>query len=329
MTHILGQHVSHLVDGQIAVQLASIAYGLETNSKQIFPSGWSLAWKPDAAVHGIYAYVANNDDGSQYVVAIRGSLLELSWAGFYNWIDVDLDVLKQDTWVYPPPSSSAKEYPKVSRGSTNGLGWFNKLTSGGAEIGQFILGLPKGVSVGVTGHSLGGGLATVVAPWLQYQAHQAKQPIGSMPVYTFAAPAVGNEQFAQAYDAQFPKSFRYHNVLDLVPSFAVVGDVIIAGVLYSPKINSFDCKVKLGDSTVNLVEAFFGVGSGIKVAEITEGFETAASSYTQTNARRGDNPLNQNYTFGPIDPNECACLQYFHQVGFQHSIANYMKFLGV
>ncbi|WP_235680189.1 lipase family protein [Paenibacillus albicereus] len=63
----------------------------------------------------------------------------------------------------------------------------------------------------LTGHSLGGALATLAALDL------AKNGPGRNPiVYTFAAPRVGDSEFAESYAKAVPRSFRLANSNDIV-----------------------------------------------------------------------------------------------------------------
>jgi triacylglycerol lipase len=64
----------------------------------------------------------------------------------------------------------------------------------------------------VTGHSLGGALATLAA--LDIANHT---PFHRPKVYTFGAPRVGNPSFAAAYDAKVKESMRIVNVHDYIP----------------------------------------------------------------------------------------------------------------
>jgi lipase (class 3) len=68
----------------------------------------------------------------------------------------------------------------------------------------------------VTGHSLGGCLTTLVAPWLQesLSAANVKNPI--IPT-TFAAPTAGNAAFATYFADNFAYAPHYFNSLDVVP----------------------------------------------------------------------------------------------------------------
>ncbi|MFC4599540.1 lipase family protein [Cohnella hongkongensis] len=63
----------------------------------------------------------------------------------------------------------------------------------------------------VTGHSLGGALATLCA--LDVSAGtKFRQPV----VYTYGAPRVGDPAFVKAYESRVERSFRVHNAFDPV-----------------------------------------------------------------------------------------------------------------
>lgn len=68
-------------------------------------------------------------------------------------------------------------------------------------------------SVTITGHSLGGALATLCAIDIQL-TYQGNHPVE---IYTFGAPRVGNSDFQTLYDANVSDSFRIVNGLDIVP----------------------------------------------------------------------------------------------------------------
>lgn len=71
----------------------------------------------------------------------------------------------------------------------------------------------RGQPLFLTGHSLGGALATLVSAALT----NLGQP--SQCVYTFGSPRVGNRGFAALYDHEVPASFRYVYQNDLVTRF--------------------------------------------------------------------------------------------------------------
>ncbi|MEL6437747.1 MAG: lipase [Cyanobacteria bacterium J06621_8] len=66
----------------------------------------------------------------------------------------------------------------------------------------------------ITGHSLGGALATVAAMEIALEIPKIRQQIQ---LYTYAAPRVGDRMFAQAHSQLIPNSYRIVNVSDFVP----------------------------------------------------------------------------------------------------------------
>lgn len=71
----------------------------------------------------------------------------------------------------------------------------------------------KGRTLWVTGHSLGGALATLAVARMRLEK---AEPVSGM--YTYGQPRVGNQQFARNFDADFGgAAFRYVNNNDIVP----------------------------------------------------------------------------------------------------------------
>lgn len=68
-------------------------------------------------------------------------------------------------------------------------------------------------SVVVTGHSLGGALATLCAVDIQYNFSDKV----TIEAYTYGAPKVGNDGFQESYNRRVPNSYRVVNGMDLVP----------------------------------------------------------------------------------------------------------------
>jgi hypothetical protein len=86
------------------------------------------------------------------------------------------------------------------------------------DLATFLRNLGGGADVFFTGHSLGGCLASVLAPSLAYQLGASN----NFKVYTFAAPSAGNRDFAEYVDRLFSRdgvssAFRVFNDLDIVP----------------------------------------------------------------------------------------------------------------
>ncbi|PNW87796.1 hypothetical protein CHLRE_01g002400v5 [Chlamydomonas reinhardtii] len=69
----------------------------------------------------------------------------------------------------------------------------------------------------VTGHSLGGALATLAA----YELAERRTPARSIQrisLYSYGAPRVGNKAFAEVFDRLVPDTWRITNANDIVPS---------------------------------------------------------------------------------------------------------------
>lgn len=66
----------------------------------------------------------------------------------------------------------------------------------------------------ITGHSMGGGVATLCALDVAVNSSLFKQPI----LYTFASPRVGNKAFVEKFNSTIRTSVRIKNQYDLVPS---------------------------------------------------------------------------------------------------------------
>ena len=95
----------------------------------------------------------------------------------------------------------------------------------------------------VTGHSLGGAMASLASTWLAY--HNIA-PRKNIILYTFGMPRVGNYDYALQHDQLVNNSWRVVNDNDLVPHFpSVVSVSILNGpyhhgkeVFYSPEATS-------------------------------------------------------------------------------------------
>jgi triacylglycerol lipase len=177
---------------------------------------WSLLWGP-ATNGGNLVYVALNSAKNRYGLAIRGTVTETSWSMFDD-IQEDLGVLDQDDWLYPQSAAGLKIASGFDTGLDNILAVTDPVTDWSLLdfLRKAIRDAPGELLV--TGHSLGGTLATVAALWLQDQLPKGGGPrdLKIIPI-TFAAPTAGNQAFAEHYDKTFPNSLRYVNTLDLIP----------------------------------------------------------------------------------------------------------------
>ncbi|HZI20509.1 MAG TPA: hypothetical protein VEY09_18160 [Pyrinomonadaceae bacterium] len=312
----------------VAMTLASITYCADIRGalKTYLPD-WSAVWSPDAAVRGNYAFIARNEVTGRYAVAIRGSLLNFSWGAFYNWFEQDFNIFEQVDWQYPVGPQSGQ---KISQGSSDGLDDLTELQqtdeAGATTMLDYLLKYAPGAkqSVAVVGHSLGGNLATVFAPWLLYAFRQHSIPPPSLNVYTFAAPPAGNTQFVGAYDAAFPDSRRYFNTLDIVPMASVPASIMGMGVLYYPEPQASEISVTYDGMTVTLAEAFDAIALLVGASEI----ENDNSSYSQTNVEGGSVPLNPDDSYCQTDPSDPLVVQWFEKAGCEHGHDTYLRLLG-
>ena len=104
-------------------------------------------------------------------------------------------------------SATLIPYKNVT-GASVGLGfykeWIDLSTQVMPEVKKLLQQHPS-YSVWVTGHSLGGALATLCALDLQTDLHI------NATVYTYGSPRVGNVAFAQYYNSLVPNTFRIVN----------------------------------------------------------------------------------------------------------------------
>lgn len=307
------------MDATTAVKLAAIAYCDDIpGSLSLNLPGWTAPWIAAQPIRGNTAFIGY-DGTSQYAVAIRGSLLNFSWQAFDNWFDQDLDVLTQAAWTIGGDSSA-----KISSGANNGLTDLNDLAdSGGTSMLTFLQNaLTGGTSLTVAGHSLGGNLSTVLAPWLFYTLKSANVAV-PMSVYTFAAPAAGNQSFANDYDGLFgSSSWRYQMNDDIVPMFPMPSQIAIMALYYSPGPQSSQISVQFRGRTVTLQEAIGALAAGVLASELANG----RSYYTQTNQVHGWQQLTTSLC-GQWQSNTIG--DYFKTVACYHSIQNYAKAMGL
>ncbi|MED4016055.1 MULTISPECIES: lipase family protein [Sutcliffiella] len=126
------------------------------------------------------------------VVAFRGTQTNLDWIS-------DLEV-SQEHFPYCSPS------PLVHSGF---LSIYNSVRD---EIFPTLETLSKKKTLLITGHSLGGALATLLA--LECNIEKL---FSSIIMYNYGSPRVGDEGFVEEYKKQGPPSIRFVNLLDLVP----------------------------------------------------------------------------------------------------------------
>lgn len=211
-------------DSQVMMTLAAITYAPAreiagyllptTNPPNATNGDWALVWGPAATAidAGNLMFVTYNKVTNQYAIAIRGTYPSFGLALLVDLYE-DLDVSHPLAWQYPTVAGAM-----VAGGTVDGLNDLIRFTSNGVAFHAFVDTqiAPSGAEVFVTGHSLGGALTTVLAPWLVYRLSLRNAKSAIIP-YTYAAPTAGNAVFAGFYTGLFANSYRYHNTIDVVP----------------------------------------------------------------------------------------------------------------
>lgn len=108
--------------------------------------------------------------------------------------------------------ASQKRYPYLKESMYTHKGFTDIYTSARNKLIASIRKLPTSKSLYITGHSLGGALATLCA--LDLAAHTS---FTSIHLFTFGSPRVGDPAFSKAFSKYVPDSYRLANLFDIVP----------------------------------------------------------------------------------------------------------------
>ena len=185
-----------------------------TDSMAKLAPNFAVVYQPPS-INGNFAFIAQKKNTRQYALVIRGSVLEFNNDGFQNFILQDFNIFNLKKWEYADTVQEAY----IGRGTW--LGFQNLLQLkdpvSGASIKTFLEQLPKGASLVITGHSLGGNLAYPVAGYLK---KELSTPLKDhLQLITFGATAAGNAAFVKDLEEKFPEGERYVIDKDIAPSF--------------------------------------------------------------------------------------------------------------
>ena len=175
---------------------------------------WQVVWGPAVnADRSNLAYAARNSQTGELAVCIRGS----DFSFWLNWIE-DLAVIR--LVPYNQFVANVSDSTQIAYGTAIGLRQVLGMRDGTVSLESFLGAAPDGTPILITGHSLGGCLASALAPCV---ANWVAKPANVF-VYTLAAPSPGNADFAIYYDTLFTlqsgqsTAFRFFNNLDVVPN---------------------------------------------------------------------------------------------------------------
>jgi triacylglycerol lipase len=164
-----------------------------------------------------YGYVAVGGDPTTAVVALRGTESTMEWWDDFQWDLVPFTQIPNGGKVaqgfydiYDSIGTMAPGQEGTSAPSAVAADVAQAATSGPA------VGLdPGSLPLVVTGHSLGGALATLLVTDLNATTALAPQ------AWTFASPQVGDATFAARYAGLSTVSWRIYNQVDVVPYFPI------------------------------------------------------------------------------------------------------------
>lgn len=316
---------------KIAVRLCDVAGRLDPDNdiKKSMPD-WSIVWSSGKVTSPNYFFIAEHESKDVYGLAVRGSVSKDN--GFSSDLDVFVDWGLEDLdaalayWPFTSADIAAgsDKMPCVSAGaytgftemllSRNNLGILPLLT-----LQQALMFLTKNgdKKLIITGHSLGGNLANVYASYFaECLKRQFSKTADNVSLVTFAAPASGNADFANDLDAKITNAWHLHNIHDVVPNFPVAGRLLLVSDFYKPKtpdatVIQLPSKNEPSSMTVH---DFYK-----KMADILLlfGYQQPKNNYEYFEAK-----LDSRWQENTID-------DWHGQVGFQHQLFNYAKYLGV
>lgn len=212
------------IDDARLITFAGIAYGAVGKiprylaEAQLLAGEWSIIWIPAAGQNpDNLAYIALNEQAGSAVLAIRGTYPDPLSPIYWNNGQQDSPFGPMVAWK---DSASAK----ISGGTNTGyMNLSGLLDADGRTIAEAVAALDPGISLCVTGHSLGGTLAPVLA--LDLADREPDRAIYSV---SFAGMTPGNAAFAALFDRDGGLSGRTRRVFNTIDSVSYGWNAVLA-----------------------------------------------------------------------------------------------------
>jgi len=186
---------------------------------------WQPMWWGLTQDRANFAYITQNTQQNSLAISVRGTL-------FSSLIDLGEDLNVGSLAEFTATNVPGQQYPILV--SSGAMQAFTEIINATYPLGDSSLentnmvqavntllsGLQPNPTLYITGHSLGGAMATMLAMYLM--TCQWKNTPTYM-VYTYAAPTAGLQTFADAYDQVLTnkspnQTWRFYNVWDAVPN---------------------------------------------------------------------------------------------------------------
>ncbi|MEH6305785.1 hypothetical protein RYH73_09025 [Olivibacter sp. CPCC 100613] len=156
-------------------------------------------------------------------------------------------------------------------------------------------------------------MANVYASYFSSTVQQQGYNFDGLSLYTFAAPASGNEDFASDLDNKITDAWHYANNNDIVPKFPVSSAILALAFLFIPSPSAGEITFTYKGLTISLREGLV-ILSGI--------FELGAYQQESNNYIPFTNPLDANYANNTMQ-------DWFSQAAAQHAMNVYANYLDV
>jgi hypothetical protein len=279
---------------------------LDANEKVI--GRWEIVWGPGVKQYqtDLYAvnalYMARNvDDPSQYVIAIAGT----NGTEPFSW-------LFENLLVQTIPWSPLRPFARLTMGASVGLNILKQIEPTGDRQGagqtlrQFLKDLPdKNIDITVTGHSLGGVLAPVLALWLRdSQRTMADDATGwdfqeraKISTLSTGGPTPGNRRFSAYVTERLERVRRYSNDLDPAPKLWANATIGEARRFYDDH------------ELTGPVPWMFDIAAMWSSGDFYQHIDPDTASFPGT------------FNAELVDPAQDGCVNYLNQALYQHEVA--------